>query len=553
MLHAIVNMPETNNLYSSPFPPYIFRALPGLYLILDANLVVLDATDAYLNASLAPRERIVNHNILDLIPDNAHLSNINAKQELQKSLEHVLTYKEPHTIPSFRFDLILPEESGSGYEEHFWTTTNKPVFDNNGNITHIILETCNITDIVEKEQEKLHTKEQLLMLSDATHAVSWEYDILKDHMQWGPGLKDVFGYTPEEMGNNGDSWDSRVHPDDYAQIQASIEKANSFGSKIWTGEYRFRRADGTYAYVLDQGYIIYNSKGNAVRTIGSIIDLSESRQAEQNLKESHARFLHLIEILPHMAWTAEPNGRIIHFNQNWYNFTGMPQGQIEGWISVIHPEDSANVLTAWHNALAEGHTYEIEYRILNRFDNEYKWFLERGVPMYDEQGNIKLWFGTYTDIDDQKQALEKLQLKDQQLQQILNLSPAHLCLLQGPNHICRFVTPGVYNMYGNRQFIGRPAAEIWPELDRIGFPQLLDQVYTKGDTVNINGFKTPIGSYYSGGTKDAYFNFRYQPLLNNEGQPDGVLISAVEVTELVRAKREAESLARQLQKKDSRH
>ncbi|WP_242926520.1 PAS domain-containing protein [Pontibacter vulgaris] len=540
-------MPEPNFLYSSPFPHAVFRELPGLYLILDTDFTVLDATDAYLRTSHSPRQRILNQNILNLIPDNSHLSNINARQELKSSLEHVLINKEKHTIPLFRFDIALFEEEGGGYEERFWTTTNKPVFDNNGNISHIILETCDMTNVIQKEQENQRTQEQLFMLTGAIHAVSWEYDIVRDQMMWGPRLEEVFGYTPEDMGSNGDSWDSRVHPDDYAQVQETIEQANSNGSKIWTGEYRFRKADGTYAHVLDQGYIIYDNKNEAVRTIGSIIDLSESRQAEQDLKESDARFLHLIEVLPHMAWTAEPSGKILHFNQNWYSFTGMPEGQTEGWISVIHPEDSAAVLTAWYEALASGQTYEIEYRILNYLENEYKWFLERGVPMHDENGNIKLWFGTYTDIDDQKQALEKLQLKDQQLQEILNLSPAHLCLLQGPDHICRFVTPGVYTMYGNRQYLGRPAAEIWPELGEIGFPQLLDQVYTQGNTVNIDGFRTPVNRDKSGKVKDAYFNFRYQPLPDSNGKPEGILISAVEVTELVLAKREAEALAKKLQ------
>lgn len=535
-------MPECNTISPAVCFGSVFHALPGLYLVMAPDLTILDATEAYLQAVLLRREDIVNKNIMATFPDTANVSHANAKVELEQSLHHVLRHREPHTMPVLRYDLPLPAGNEGTFEQHYWNTTHTPVFSAKGDIAYILQQTRDITHQVRQEQIVRLSQAQLSMLTSAAHAVAWEYDLLQDRLHWGAGLKEVLGYVPEEMGLDGNSWNSRVHPEDYAAMQESITRATAAGEKTWTGEYRFLKADGTYAHVLDQGYIIYDEENRAVRTIGSIMDVSRSKLAEQELEESNSRFRHLLEVLPHMAWTSDAQGGSLFFNENWYSYTGMRRGQTDGWISVVHPDDSAQVLTVWHEAIATGQMFEMEYRVRNALDGSYRWFLERGVPMSGASGRPTLWMGTFTDIEEQKQALQQLQQKDLQMENILRLSPAHLCLLKGPSHICRYVTPGVYKLYGNRQYLGHTAREIWPELQRLGFLDLLDQVYQKGDTVQISEFKAHIDRYRNGNLQEAYFNFKYQPLLD-KGEVEGILISAVEVTELVEAKRRAEALA----------
>lgn len=538
-------MHETNATYLPGLGP-LFRALPGLYLVIDPEFMILDATDAFLQAASVSRNQIVGQLIFEAFPNNPAAPNQSPARQLEKSLRHVLRHKAAHTMPVLRYynpkSIQTPD---TALEERYWNSTNTPVLDEKGNISYILYEARDMTDQIQREQSALYSQQRLSMLTSATHAVAWEYDIVQDRLHWGSGLKEILGYSPEDIGKQGLSWDSRVHPDDYPAIQQSIAAATSSGEKTWAGEYRFLKANGTYAHVLDQGYIIYDEGGRAIRSVGSIIDLSRNKQAEQELQESNTRFRHLLEVLPHMAWTSDAQGRLMFFNDNWYSYTGMRKGQTDGWISVVHPEDSALVLTVWHEAIVTGQQYELEYRIRSAMDNSYRWFLERAVPMHDDNGKLKLWVGTFTDIEEQKQAVEQLQQKDQQLQNILRLSPAHLCLLKGPTHICRYVTPGVYEVYGNRQYLGRKASEIWPELRHLGFTDLLDQVYHKADTVQITEFRAEIDRYRNGKLQEAYFNFKYQPLLE-DGEVDGILISAVEVTELVEAKRKAEALARAL-------
>lgn len=535
-------MPESKTISAAVCFGSVFQALPGLYLVMAPDLTILDATEAYLQAIHLERDAIVNKNVLDTFPDNTNVSNANAKQNLGQSLQHVLRHKEPHTMPLLRYDLPIAPEKGGGFEPRYWSAIHTPVFSDKGELACILQQTRDITSQVRQEQNARYSQAQLSMLTSATNAVAWEYDLLQDRLHWGTGLKEVLGYTPEEMGPDGHSWDSRVHPEDWPAMQASIAKATASGEKTWTGEYRFLKADGTYAHVLDQGYIIYDENTRAVRTIGSIVDVSRSKLAEKELQESNNRFRHLLEVLPHMAWTSDAQGGSLYFNSNWYSYTGMRKDQTDGWISVVHPEDSAQVLTVWHQAIQSGQMFEMEYRLRNAFDGSYRWFLERGVPMHGANGSLTMWMGTFTDIEEQKQVLQQLQQKDIQMENILRLSPAHLCLLKGPNHVCQYVTPGVYEVYGNRHYLGRTAREIWPELQHFGFADLLDQVYQKGDTVQISEFKAEVDRFRNGKLQEAYFNFKYQPLLNN-GEVEGILISAVEVTELVEAKRKAEALA----------
>ncbi|MDO6390448.1 PAS domain-containing protein [Pontibacter sp. BT731] len=514
----------------------IFRALPRLYAVLTPDLVIVEITDILLKGLHLTREQILGHSLFDLFPNNPNQPE--SRVAVMECLQHALVHKEPFHNPRLRYDIQL----GAGYEERYWSATTVPVLNDAKEVQYLIHEVIDVTDKILVERLHQQHQEQLHLISNATKAVAWEYDIATDRMTWGEGLQEVFGYKPEEMSRGGESWDSRVHPDDFEEVQRSIQQALANKESTWTGEYRFRKADGSYAYILDQGYTTYTPEGEPIRTIGSIIDITQNHDTQEALRESDARFHHLLEVLPHMAWTASPKGKVLFFNDNWYSYTGMRRGQTDGWIGTVHPDDSAMVLTNWHDAVASGNTFEIEYRIRHHLDGRYRWFLERGLPMRDANGNITLWIGTYTDIDDQKNTADERD--DDKLESMLRLAPVHLCLLHGPKHVCQYVTPGVYKLYGNRSYIGRTAREIWPELEPMGFFELLHEVYTKGRTVYINEFRTQIDHDFNGNPRDAYLNFKYQPLFDSTSRVEGIMISAIEVTSLVKARLRAEALAR---------
>jgi PAS domain S-box-containing protein len=136
-------------------------------------------------------------------------------------------------------------------------------------------------------------------------------------------------------------------------------------------------------------------------------------------RQSEAHFRTLAETIPQLVWVTRPDGHAEFFNQHWYEYTGLTPAQSSGggWAACLNPEDQALTWQVWHRSLETGKTYEIECRLRRAADGEYRWFLGRAVPVRDSEGHIIKWFGTCTDIHDQKQAqvaLEQaVQLRDE--------------------------------------------------------------------------------------------------------------------------------------------
>lgn len=114
----------------------------------------------------------------------------------------------------------------------------------------------------------------------------------------------------------------------------------------------------------------------------------------------------LADAMPQLVWSAQADGFHDYFNQPWYDYTGTTPAQTEGegWSELLHPEDVARTRARWGHSLGTGAPYETEYRFKRASDGAYRWFLARANPVRDEQGTIVRWFGTCTDIDDQKRA-----------------------------------------------------------------------------------------------------------------------------------------------------
>jgi PAS domain S-box-containing protein len=126
---------------------------------------------------------------------------------------------------------------------------------------------------------------------------------------------------------------------------------------------------------------------------------------EELLREREARFRHLADALPQIVWTALPTGELDYINSRGPEYAGVPveRGLRDRWLEFVHPDDRPRVWQQWTGCVRSGEVYDAEYR-LRRGDGVYRWQLVRALPVWNAQGSVVRWFGSATDIEEQKRA-----------------------------------------------------------------------------------------------------------------------------------------------------
>jgi PAS domain S-box-containing protein len=199
-----------------------------------------------------------------------------------------------------------------------------------------------------------------------------------------------------------DAWLAAVHPEDLRRTVERWQRSVTCGDPYDT-EYRLRRHDGAYRWFVARGQAVAGPGGDVVRWYGTCTDVDALKVAEAAVRESAALFRKLANSLPQIVWTANAAGENTYLNHRWFDYTGFPRSAGYDLIAVAHPDDVPQTIEKWTHALATGTIFETEYR-LKRADGVYRWFLGRAVPVRASDDTITEWFGSCTDIHDQKRA-----------------------------------------------------------------------------------------------------------------------------------------------------
>lgn len=169
-------------------------------------------------------------------------------------------------------------------------------------------------------------------------------------------------------------------------------------------------------------------------------DLTDLRRIEASLRQSEERFRLLAESIPNLAWMARPDGHVFWYNRQWYEYTGTTLEDMEGWgwQSVHDPAVLPEALKRWKRSIENSEPFSMVFP-LKGADGEFRPFLTLVNPFCDENGTVSLWFGTNTDISEQKEVEAILKRSEQRFRDIADASPAMLWLTD-PSGTCTFLS-----------------------------------------------------------------------------------------------------------------
>jgi formate hydrogenlyase transcriptional activator len=288
-------------------------------------------------------------------------------------------------------------------------------------------------DIDERKRAEVELRRSRAYLADAQRLSRTGFvgmDASTKRIFWSEEAARIYGYPPGTKPTP-ELILQRSHPDDVGLVAHAIERAAQGGCDF-DYEHRLLMPDGSIKHLHDVAHRVSDEAGNE-EVVGAIVDITDRKVAEETIRTQEAELRHVVDTIPAIVWSARPDGANSYVNSRFVEYCGMRPEQIagSGWHAATHPADLERHNAKWLAAVASGEPFEDEVRF-RRADGQYRWHLQRGVPLRDEAGHIVKWYGVLTDIEDRKRADDKIREQETELRQILDFAP-QMIAVYGPS------------------------------------------------------------------------------------------------------------------------
>ena len=226
-------------------------------------------------------------------------------------------------------------------------------------------------DLTERQRIEVALRqgiERFDLVARATNDAVWDWDLRTNLLWWNDGFQTLFGYRPDEIEPDIESWTRRIHPDDLARVKKGIFAVIEGGGASWSDEYRFRRRDGSSAEIFDRGYVLRDASGAPLRMIGAMMDITKRKLAEEQVRQSEERYRELVEDVREAIFTLAPDGAIASLNQAAEKILGWSR---EAWVGrpflpLVHEADR-DLASDMLRRVTRGEKPEsFELRLINR-------------------------------------------------------------------------------------------------------------------------------------------------------------------------------------------
>ncbi|HEY1376094.1 MAG TPA: PAS domain-containing protein [Gemmataceae bacterium] len=272
-----------------------------------------------------------------------------------------------------------------------------------------------ITDL-KRTEAALREREQRYELATAAGRVAvWDLDVATGRLHADPPLQQFWGVEPAAREREVDSWAAALHPDDVGAVRRAYEDYVAGRAAGFRCEYRIPVPGGGVRWGFTRGSVVRDESGRPVRLIGTTTDITERKRAEEELRQSEARYRALVGAASDAVWRSRPDDIGEPEGSAWWReVTGQTRAEAAtwGWLNAVHPDDRARARAAWEAAVAGGTTYDVEYRVRTRA-GEYRSVAVRGIPV--GAGPDREWIGTFTDVTARRRAEAAVREREEQL------------------------------------------------------------------------------------------------------------------------------------------
>ncbi|HEY4282985.1 MAG TPA: PAS domain S-box protein [Chthoniobacterales bacterium] len=361
-------------------------------------------------------------------------------------------------------DLVtLEREVRVGEEENWYLTRIAPYRSGEDRIAGLVATFIDITRR-KKAEEDLRESEERLRRAVENETVGVLFFTTDGRITYSNNafLK-MSGYTPEDLARGLLRLDAMTPPEFISQSRDALEELKLTG-KSTTHEKQYIRKDGSRWWGL-----FSVSRLTDDLNVKFILDITDRKNTEEALRTSEERVRAVADHVPQLIWTNDADGKANYFNRRWHEYTGLSDEQSAGagGRAIVHPADEPSSTERWQQALARGAAYECELRLRGR-DGEYRWFIIRNIPLRDDAGEVRSWFGSATDINDLKRTQVQLSETDQRFQLLIEGTPDYAMFLMDPNNIITYWSIGAEKVFGwtAEEAVGQSGELIFTPEDR---------------------------------------------------------------------------------------
>ncbi len=252
------------------------------------------------------------------------------------------------------------------------------------------------------------------IVAKATSDTIWDWKIQEDKLNWSKGIKAVFGYEEDQVGDSSSWWFGNIHPEDSIKMSIKLYSFIEQKTEKWQDEYRFKCADDTYKYVLDRGFLLKDENGKAIRMIGALQDITKQKEEELRLKLLETVILQTKESIVITEANLNKNllPKVIYVNPAFTSMTGYKSEEIlNNSLSILRgPHTEINVLKRIFEIIKNKQEGLLEIRAYKKDKIEF-WLRFTMIPIYNAENELSHWVSIQRDVTEEKnQEKEKEQL-----------------------------------------------------------------------------------------------------------------------------------------------